>query len=61
MGIHVYAQNREILVGDLIAELFFLWGEYALEASEKLTAKAQALKAVLLEKCLVEEKAHAQG
>jgi len=59
LGIHVYAQNREILVDDLTAELFFLWDEYALEDSEKLTVKAQALKAALLEKCQIEEKTHA--
>ena len=61
LRIHVYAQNREILVDDLTAELFFLWDEYVLEDSEKLTAKAQVLKAVLLEKCRVEENIHAQG
>ena len=61
LGIHVYAQNREILVDDLTAELFFLWDEYALEVSEKLTDKAQALKAELLKKCKVEEKIHVQG
>ena len=44
---------------DLTAELFFLWDEYALEDSEKLTVKAQALKAALLEKCQIEEKTHA--
>jgi hypothetical protein len=61
LGIHVYAQNREILVDDLTAELFFLWDEYAQEDLEKLTAKAQAIKEVLLEKCQVEENIHAQG
>ncbi len=59
LGIHVYAQNREILVDDLTTELFFLWDEYAQENSEKLTAKAQALKAILLEKWKIEEKIHA--
>lgn len=59
LGIHVYAQNREILVDELTAELFFLWDEYALEASDNLTAKAQALKTVLLDKCQVEENTHA--
>jgi hypothetical protein len=59
LGIHVYAQNRDVLVADLTAELFFLWDEYALEDSENLTIKAQALKAVLLEKCQLEENTHA--
>ncbi|MDP2903706.1 MAG: hypothetical protein Q8N96_11465 [Methylovulum sp.] len=61
LGIHVYAQNREILADELTAELFFLWDEYAFEASDNLTIKAQALKAALLEKCQVEDCAHAQG
>jgi len=59
LGIHVYAQNREILVDELIAELFFLWDEYAQEDSEKLTTKAQLLKDALLEKCNVGERSHA--
>ena len=55
LGIHVYAQNRELLVDELTAELFFLGDEYALEASENLTDKAQALKAALLNKCQIHE------
>jgi hypothetical protein len=55
LGIHVYAQNREALVGDLTTELFFLWDQYAQEDSENLTAKAQILKGALLEKILIEE------
>lgn len=59
LGICVYAQNREILVNELTAELFFLWDEYALEATGNLTHKAQALKAALLEKYQVEGSIHA--
>ena len=49
--LHVYAQTREQLADDLVAELFFLWDEYAQESSENLTVKAQELKARLLERC----------
>jgi len=59
LGVHVYAQNRDLLIDDLTAELFFLWDEYALEDSDNLTAKAQQLKAALLERCQIEEKIHA--
>ncbi len=59
LGIHVYAQNRELLVDELTAELFFLWDEYALEDSDQLTAKAQVLKAALLDKCQIEGNNHA--
>jgi hypothetical protein len=59
LGIYVYAQNRETLVDDLTAELFFLWDEYALEDSDSLTDKAKLLKTALLTKCQVEEKKHA--
>lgn len=51
INLHVYAPTRKKLYDDLIAELFFLWDEYAKEKDENMTAKARKIKASLLARC----------
>ncbi len=47
LDLYVYAQTREVLADDLIAELFLLWDEYAQADDGELTDVALKLKAKL--------------
>ena len=55
LHLQVYAQTREQLADDIVAELFFLWDEYALEDSNNLTPKARQLQENLLSRCQEEK------